>query len=36
MPVSYSTLSKELKNGINNLVGQIVFMKWIKTVKIIF
>ena len=28
--------SKELKNGIEILVGQVVFMLWIKTVKIFF
>ena len=30
-----SKLSKELKNGIEILVGQIVFKLWIKTVKIL-
>ena len=31
-----SILSKELKNGIEILVGQAVFMIWIKTVKCCF
>ena len=33
---SYSELSKEPKNGIEMLVGQAVFKRWIKTVKILF
>ena len=33
---SYSKLSKELKNRIEILVGQVVFKLWIKTVKILF
>ena len=33
MHVSYSKLSKELKNGIEILVGQAAFKLWIKTVK---
>ena len=33
---SGSKLSKELKNGIEILVGQAVFKLWIKTVKIVF
>ena len=32
MHASYSKLSKELKNGIEILVGQEVFKLWIKTV----
>ena len=32
MHVSYSTLSKELKEGIEILVGQAVFKLWFKTV----
>ena len=36
MYASYSKLSKELKNGTEILVGQVVFKLWIKTVKIIF
>ena len=30
---SYSKLSKELTNGIESLVGQVVFKLWTKTVK---
>ena len=33
---SYSKLSKELKNGIEILVGQVVIKLWIKTVKMLF
>ena len=33
---SYSKLSKELKNGIEILVGQTVFKLWIKIFKILF
>ena len=33
---SYSKLSKELKNGIEILVGQAAFKLWIKTVKMLF
>ena len=33
---SYSILSKELKNGIEILVGQVFFKLWIKTVKMMF
>ena len=33
---SYSKLSKELKNGIGILVGQVVFKLWIKTFKMLF
>ena len=33
---SYSKLSKKLKNGIEILVGQVVFKLWIKTVKMLF
>ena len=36
MHASYSKLSKELKNGIEILVGQEVFKLWIKTVEILF
>ena len=36
MRVSKRKLSKELKNGIEILVGQAVFKLWIKTVKIMF
>ena len=36
MYASYSKLSKELKDGIEILVGQAVFNLWIKTVKILF
>ena len=32
----HSKLFKELKNGIEILVGQAVFKLWIKTVKILF
>ena len=32
----YSKFSKELKNGIESLVGQTVFKVWIKTFKIMF
>ena len=32
----YSKLFKELKNGIEILVGQVVFNLWIKTVKMLF
>ena len=32
----YSKLLKELKNGIEILVGQAAFKLWIKTVKILF
>ena len=32
----YSKLSKELKYGIEILVGQAAFKLWIKTVKILF
>ena len=28
---SYSKVSKELKNGIEILIGQVVFKLWIKT-----
>ena len=34
--VSYSKLSKKLKNGIEILVGQAVLKLWIKTVKMMF
>ena len=34
--VSYSKLSKELKNDIDILVGQAIFQLWIKTVKMLF
>ena len=33
---SYSKLFKELKNGIEILVGQAVFKLWIKTIKMLF
>ena len=33
---SYSNLSKELKNGIEILIGPVVFKLWIKIVKILF
>ena len=33
---SYCKLFKELKNGIEILVGQAVFQLWIKTVKMLF
>ena len=36
MHASESKLSKELKNGIEILIGQAVFKLWIKTVKIMF
>ena len=36
MRASYSKLSKELKYGIEILIGQAVFKLWIKTVKILF
>ena len=32
MYASFSKLSKELKNGIEILVGQAIFKLWIKTV----
>ena len=32
---SYSKLSKELKNGIEILVGQVILKLWIKTVKVL-
>ena len=36
MHVSESKLSKELKNGIEILVGQALFKLWINTIKIMF
>ena len=36
MYASYSKLFKELKNGIENLVGQAVFKLWVKSVKMFF
>ena len=36
MHASESKLSKELKNGIEILVGQAVFKLWVKTGKIMF
>ena len=36
MHASLGKLFKELKNGIEILVGQMVFTLWIKTVKIMF
>ena len=36
MYASYSKLFKELKNGIEIVVGQAAFKLWIKTVEILF
>ena len=33
---SYGKLFKELKNGIEILVGQAIFKLWIKTIKMLF